>query len=81
MYPTHTQLLAKWSSPSIGDQRATGCGQTWGKKCPKSSWQAFTPQCPYGNISHFKKGASFNLGAYIGRHSPIIVLSLPNSVV
>ena len=23
MYPTHTQLLAKWSSPSIGDQRAT----------------------------------------------------------
>ena len=26
MYPAHTQLLAKWSSPSIGDQRATGCG-------------------------------------------------------
>ena len=25
MYPAHTQLLAKWSSPSIGDQRATGC--------------------------------------------------------
>ena len=25
MYPTHTQLLAKWSSPSIGDRRATGC--------------------------------------------------------
>ena len=24
MYPAHTQLLAKWSSPSIGDQRATG---------------------------------------------------------
>ena len=24
MYPTHTQLLAKWSSPSIGDRRATG---------------------------------------------------------
>ena len=26
MYPAHTQLLAKWSSPSIGDQRATGWG-------------------------------------------------------
>ena len=25
MYPAHTQLVAKWSSPSIGDQRATGC--------------------------------------------------------
>ena len=25
MYPAHTQLLAKWSSPSIGDRRATGC--------------------------------------------------------
>ena len=25
MYPANTQLLAKWSSPSIGDQRATGC--------------------------------------------------------
>ena len=24
MYPAHTQLLAKWSSPSIGDRRATG---------------------------------------------------------
>ena len=24
MYPAHTQLLAKWSSPSIGDQPATG---------------------------------------------------------
>ena len=24
MYPAHTQLVAKWSSPSIGDQRATG---------------------------------------------------------
>ena len=28
MYPAHTQLLAKWSSPSIGDQRATGCEGT-----------------------------------------------------
>ena len=28
MYPTHTQLVAKWSSPSIGDQPATGCSQT-----------------------------------------------------
>ena len=25
MYPAHTQLVAKCSSPSIGDQRATGC--------------------------------------------------------
>ena len=25
MYPAHTQLVAIWSSPSIGDQRATGC--------------------------------------------------------
>ena len=25
MYPAHTRLLAKWSSPSIGDRRATGC--------------------------------------------------------
>ena len=25
MYPAHTQLLAKCSSPSIGDRRATGC--------------------------------------------------------
>ena len=25
MYPAYTQLVAKWSSPSIGDQRATGC--------------------------------------------------------
>ena len=25
MYPAHTQLVAKWSFPSIGDQRATGC--------------------------------------------------------
>ena len=25
MYPAHTQLVAEWSSPSIGDQRATGC--------------------------------------------------------
>ena len=24
MYPAHTQPVAKWSSPSIGDQRATG---------------------------------------------------------
>ena len=24
MYPAHTQLLAKCSSPSIGDRRATG---------------------------------------------------------
>ena len=24
MYPAHTQLVAKCSSPSIGDQRATG---------------------------------------------------------
>ena len=23
--PICTQLVAKWSSPSIGDQRATGC--------------------------------------------------------
>ena len=26
MYPAYTQLVAKCSSPSIGDQRATGCG-------------------------------------------------------
>ena len=25
MYPAYTQLVAKCSSPSIGDQRATGC--------------------------------------------------------
>ena len=25
MCPAYTQLVAKWSSPSIGDQRATGC--------------------------------------------------------
>ena len=25
MYPAYTQLVAEWSSPSIGDQRATGC--------------------------------------------------------
>ena len=25
MYSAHTQLLAKCSSPSIGDRRATGC--------------------------------------------------------
>ena len=25
MYPAYTQLVAKWSSPSIGDARATGC--------------------------------------------------------
>ena len=25
MYPAHTQLVAKCSSPSIGDRRATGC--------------------------------------------------------
>ena len=24
MYPAYTQLVAKWSSPSIGDARATG---------------------------------------------------------
>ena len=24
MYPAYTQLVAEWSSPSIGDQRATG---------------------------------------------------------
>ena len=29
MYPAHTQLLAKWSSPSIGDRRATGCNAWW----------------------------------------------------
>ena len=29
MYPAHTQLLAKWSSPSIGDRRATGCMVAW----------------------------------------------------
>ena len=28
MYPAHTQLVAKWSSPSIGDQRAMGCAPT-----------------------------------------------------
>ena len=28
MYPAYIQLAAKWSSPSIGDQRATGCSQT-----------------------------------------------------
>ena len=27
MYPAHTQLVAKCSSPSIGDQRATGCAK------------------------------------------------------
>ena len=27
MYPAHTQLVAKWSSPSIGEARATGCTQ------------------------------------------------------
>ena len=26
MYPAYTQLVAKWSSPSIGEARATGCG-------------------------------------------------------
>ena len=26
MYPAYTQLVAEWSSPSIGGQRATGCG-------------------------------------------------------
>ena len=26
MYQAYTQLVAEWSSPSIGDQRATGCG-------------------------------------------------------
>ena len=32
MYPAHTQLVAKCSSPSIGDQRATGCtGLMWPK--------------------------------------------------
>ena len=25
MYPAYTQLVAEWSSPSIGDQPATGC--------------------------------------------------------
>ena len=25
MYPAYTQLVAKWSSPSICDARATGC--------------------------------------------------------
>ena len=25
MYPAYIQLAAKYSSPSIGDQRATGC--------------------------------------------------------
>ena len=25
MYSAYTQLMAEWSSPSIGDQRATGC--------------------------------------------------------
>ena len=29
MYPAHTQLVAKCSSPSIGDQRATGCGDKY----------------------------------------------------
>ena len=34
MYPANTQLLAKWSSPSIGDQRATG----WGVNRVKGTW-------------------------------------------
>ena len=29
MYPAHTQLVVKCSSPSIGDQRATGCAVMW----------------------------------------------------
>ena len=33
MYPAHTQLVAKWSSPSIGEARATGCSATLEKKC------------------------------------------------
>ena len=37
--------------------------QTWGKKCPKPSWQALTPPLPltsnvYMETEHFKKGAS-----------------------
>ena len=32
MYPANTQLLAKWSSPSIGDQRATGWEQKVNEK-------------------------------------------------
>ena len=35
MYPAHTQLVAKWSSPSIVDQRATG----WTMKVEMSNMQ------------------------------------------
>ena len=40
-------------------------GQTW-KKCPKPSWQAFTPTPLQGNAhmetTHFKKGLSMHQG-------------------
>ena len=37
MYPAHTQLVAKCSSPSIGDQRATGCNSFGDKNTKKKS--------------------------------------------
>ena len=33
-------------------------GQTWKKKCPQPSWQAFTPFTPNMETTHLKKGLS-----------------------
>ena len=46
MYPAYTQLVAEWSSPSIGDQRATGCRDSslqHGLSFELSRWVVFSP--------------------------------------
>ena len=45
MYPAHTQLLAKWSSPSIGDRRATGC--IWKYDDHHSPWWGLESPCQW----------------------------------
>ena len=53
MYPAHTQLLAKCSSPSIGDRRATGCVQQFSMK--KVFEGMFTiKQLSKSNLGHFQ---------------------------
>ena len=64
MYPAHTQLMAKCSSPSIGDQRATG----WMMRLTPSRTTAMVMKMMRPRSSHKIHWAALLLCLCLGRH-------------
>ena len=64
MYPAHTQLVAKCSSPSIGDQRATGCADHKSEFSKMAKVDQIQPNA--------KKNYDFNQCGYSSRSFPKI---------